>query len=126
MISQRTYTWKLPKRFLPKGFVINFFRTSQKRFYIESFVTNFSNISRKNCVLSFLPLLSLLIGFSSLLLLSLSILLPVPSLFLHSLYSLYSFYLLYSMYSLYSLYSSSLSPYPMIPLSPYMIPHLLL
>ena len=64
VVSQRTYAWKLPKRFRTKGFVINFFhhkqrkfrrrgfvvnffRTLQKRFYIESFVANFFNISRK-------------------------------------------------------------------------------
>ena len=44
MVSQRTYAWRLPKRFRTK---INFFRTLQKRFYIESFITNFFNISRK-------------------------------------------------------------------------------
>ena len=109
MVSQKTYAWKLPKRFRTKGFVINFFRTLQYRLYIKSFATNFITISRKNSVLPFLRLLSPLLGFPSHLLLSL---------FLHSLCSLYSFYLLYSVYSLYSLYSSSLSPYPMISLSP--------
>ena len=87
-----------------KGFLRNL-----KRFRTKGFVINFFNISRKNSELPFLPLFFPLLGFPSLLLLSL---------FLHSLYSLYFFYLLYSMYSLYFLYSSSLSPYLMIPLSP--------
>ena len=141
VISQRTFASKLPKRsrtngfvinffhhkqrkFRRRGFVINFFRTLQKRFCIESFVADFFNISRKNFLLPFLPLLSPIIELPSLLLLSLFLWLPVPSLFLHSLYSLHSFYLhslyslhsfylLYSMYFLYSLYASSLPSYPM-------------
>ena len=62
MVSQKTYAWKLPKRFRTNDFVIKFFRTLQKRFYIESFATNLFSIAPKNSILPFLPLLSLLLG----------------------------------------------------------------
>ena len=88
MVSQRTYVWKLPKRFRTEGFVINFFKTSknkfrrkgfiinfcrilQKRFYVEVFATTFLNVSSENFVLSlvtslsFFSLLFLLLGLPS-------------------------------------------------------------
>ena len=85
MVSQRTYVWKVPKRFRTEGFVIKFFKTSknkfcrkgfvinfcrilQKRFYVEVFATTFLNVSSENFVLRLvasLSLLFLLIGLPS-------------------------------------------------------------